>query len=232
MLTHLSRTCAKVLLAAGLLTCPATHPDEAIDYFGLVVANTPALDETLCSYTTSGTTKEGSFEERFTAGATNAWQLMAVNGTTPSAQAIEDYADASGQRERRSHPLAFDMAKLAQMETLEMTGQDADTVTFTFLLEPDEEQENQQFIDKMRGLLIVSKTELRPLTFILESSEPFSPVVTFKIKEFRQEMTFRYDETLMTSVVMEIKSHFLGKAFIFKTIKDDRVVKLSDYDCR
>ncbi|MCZ6854893.1 MAG: hypothetical protein O7G86_13340 [Gammaproteobacteria bacterium] len=224
-------TYSTMLLIAALVISGSACSDEASDLFAQVVANTPALDETRCSYTTTGTTLEGSFEERFTADASVAWQLVTLNGTAPTAEAIDDYADAAEQRERRSHPLAFDMANLAQMDTLEMTAEDADTATFTFLLQSDEEQENQQFIDKMRGLLIISKTELRPQTFVIETTEPFSPAVTFKIKEFRQEMIFQYDETLATSVVVEIKSHFLGKAFIFKTIKDDRIVTLSGYDC-
>lgn len=219
------------MLAAGLFLGSTAYANEAIELFEQVALNTPALDETQCSYTTIGFSEDGVLEERFTAEATDAWQLIKVNSTRPSAEAIEDYADAAKQRQRRSHPLAFDLAKLAQMDSLQMPAEDAETATFTFLLRTDEERENQEFLEKMSGTLIVSKTELRPLTFILETSEPFSPAPTFKIKQFRQEMTFRYDETLSTSVVAEIKTHFLGKAFIFKTIKDDRLVKFSDYNC-
>ncbi len=220
------------MLAAGLPVGSAAYTNEAIGLFDQVALNTPALDETQCSYTTIGSSEDGVLEERFTAEAIDAWQLIKVNSTKPGEQAIEDYADGAKQRQRRNHPLAFDLAKLAQMDSLQMPTEDAETATFTFLLRPDEERENQEFLEKMSGTLIVSKTELRPLTFILATSEPFSPAPTFKIKQFRQEMTFRYDQTLLTSVVMEIKSHFRGKAFIFKTIKDDRVVKFSDYNCR
>ncbi|MCZ6617514.1 MAG: hypothetical protein O7E57_05235 [Gammaproteobacteria bacterium] len=222
------------ILVAGIIICATTYASEAIERFSEVAANTPAVDESRCSYTTISTSasEEDVLEERFTADEDDAWRLVKVNGMDPNAEEIEAYADAARQRDRRNHPLAFDLQKLAQMDSLRMSSEDADTVTFTFLLRPDEERENQEFLEKMLGKLIVSKTEHRPVLFILESAKPFSPAPTFKIKEFRQEMRFQYDGTLSTSVVVEIKSHFLAKAFIFKTIKDDRVVKFSDYTCR
>ncbi len=220
------------MLAAGVLVCSAAHADAAAERFAEIVKNTPAVDETQCSYTIVGESDERVLEERFTAQADQAWQLVKVDGADPSAEAVEEYADSAEQRSRRGHPMAFDLARLARVDTVQLAREDVDTVTFSFRLQPAEDEENPEFVEKMRGRLIASKADLRPLTFITENAEPFSPAAAFKILEFRQEMTFRYDETLKTSVAVRTKTHFLAKAFVFKTINDDRIVEFLDYDCR
>ena len=139
------------MLAAGLPVGSAAYANEAIELFDQVALNTPALDETQCSYTTIGSFEDGVLEERFTAQAIDAWQLIKVNSTKPGEQAIEDYADGAKQRQRRNHPLAFDLAKLAQMDSLQMPTEDAETATFTFLLRPDEERETRSFSKRCLG---------------------------------------------------------------------------------
>ena len=58
-----------------------------------------------------------------------------------------------------------------------------------------------------------------------------SPAPTVNIREFRQEMSFLRDPDLDALLVEELQFSIRGRAFLFRTLDDNRRVRYRDYDC-
>lgn len=218
----LAGTALLVLLAAG--------DDRALSLFrSVAAANPPADDRLSCSYTTRATIQGRDLEERFTPG--EGWRLVAIGDRSPSLQELERYEGGAEDRRRRGHPTEFDVAAMAREETVVLADEDYETLTFTFALAPSEDSDAPPFLDKLQGTLTVRKSGFVPTSFVLEALEEVSPGPTVKIHEFRQETTFFHDAASGALLVESVHVDMRGKAFLFKTLDEDRRVRYADYVC-
>ena len=219
------------ILAAATLLLAAAAPDErALSLFRSVVDANPPTDERLsCSYTTVADIQGRVMEERFTPG--EGWRLVAVGDKTPSLEDQDRYERGADDRERRGHPTEFDLATTAREDTVALADEDYETLTFTFALAPSEDADAPPFLDKLQGTLTVRKSGFVPTRFALEALEDVSPAPTVTIREFRQETVFFRHPELDALLVESVQILMRGKAFLFRTMDEDRRVDFGDYDC-
>ena len=212
-----------------LLACSTMGTANEARFAEFIEAN-PVLEDIVCAYTTTATSSEYPDEtrvERFS--PSNGWRLVAVNGQPPSEEALADYAGGRKQRrQQRQQPAALDFAEMARADTVTITNEDADTITFSFT--PGGER-NEDTMDKMNGVLVVAKDSLRPLRVLLELTQPASPAPTVKLSSFRQEMTFAVEPTTGAALMSSMRMAMRGKAFVFKKIESESDIAVSDYDC-
>ncbi len=219
-----------VLAGTTLLLVLAAGDDRALSLFRSVADANPPADERLsCSYTTRATIQGRELEERFTPG--EGWRLVAIGDRSPSLEEVDRYERGSEDRQRRGHPTEFDLAAMAREETVVLANEDYETLTFTFALAPSEDSDAPPFLDKLQGTLTVRKSGFAPTLFVLEALEEVSPGPTVKIHEFRQETTFFRDPESDALLVETVHVRMRGKAFLFKTLDEDRPVRYADYAC-
>ena len=214
----------------GLLLVLAAGDDRALSLFRSVAdANPPADDRLACGYTTRAVIQGRELEERFTPG--EGWLLVAIGDRSPSLEELERYERGAEDRRRRGHPTEFDLAAMAREETVVLVHEDYGTLTFTFALAPSEDRDAPPFLEKLQGTLTVRKAGFAPTLFVLEALEEVSPGPTVKIHEFRQETTFFRDPESGALLVETVHVRMRGKAFLFKTLDEDRRVRYGDYAC-
>ena len=219
-----------VLAGTALLLVLAAGDVRALSLFRSVADANPPTDERLsCSYTTRATIQGRELEERFTPG--EGWRLVAIGDRSPSLEELDRYERGSEDRERRGHPTAFDLAAMAREETVLLADEDYETLTFTFALAPSEDSDAPPFLDKLQGTLTVRKSGFAPTLFVLEALEEVSPGPTVKIHEFRQETTLFRDPESDALLVESVHVRMRGKAFLFRTLDEDRRVRYADYAC-
>ena len=219
-----------VLAGTALLLVLAAGDERALSLFRSVADANPPTDERLsCSYTTRATIQGRELEERFTPG--EGWRLVAIGDRSPSLEELDRYERGSEDRERRGHPTEFDLAAMAREETVLLADEDYETLTFTFALAPSEDSDAPPFLDKLQGTLTVRKSGFAPTLFVLEALEEVSPGPTVKIHEFRQEKTLFRDPESDALLVESVHVRMRGKAFLFRTLDEDRRVRYADYAC-
>lgn len=216
---------------AGAAFAAAQEGDAASRYQAVLAADEDI--SAICDFTVfadSSQRSDETHEERFIAREDGGqWELVAVNGESPSQSALDDYAKASGERERRPSTAAdFPLAELIDEQSVAVESEDARTVTFSFT--PTEEGAPEP--QKVAGTLVVDKATLRPLRFVMANTETISPAPTVKMREFRQEIDFAVDAA--TGAIVFASLHFAvrGRAMVFKKISEEVTLRFTDYDCR
>ena len=218
------------LAATALLLALAAPDDRTLGLFRSVVdANPPTDDRLSCSYTTLATIQGRVLEERFTPG--EGWRLVRVSERSPSLEELERYERGAEDRRRRGHPTEFDLATTAREETVALAAEDYETLTFTFTLAPSEDADAPPFLDKLQGSLTVRKAGFVPTRFVLEALEEVSPAPTVTIREFRQETVFFHAPEFDALLVEAVHVAMRGRAFLFRSMDEDRRVRFQDYDC-
>ena len=218
------------LTATALVLAFAAPDDRALSLFRSVVEANPATDERLsCDYTTVATIQGRVLKERFTAEA--GWGLVTINDKSPSVKDFERYEQGANDRARRGHPTEFDLATMALEDSVALADEDYETLTFSFALAPSEDEDAPPFLDQLQGTLTVRKGGFEPIRFVLETLDEVSPAPTVTIREFRQETTFFRDPEFDALLVESVHVAMRGKAFLFRTLDEDRRVRYGDYDC-
>ncbi len=218
------------VVAAVLLLAVAAPDSRALSLFRSVAESNPPTDDRLsCSYTTVARVEGRLMEERFTPEA--GWQLLAINERAPTREELERYERGATDRRRRGQPTEFDLGATAREDTVALAAEDYETLTFTFALAPSEDGPPEAFLDKLQGTLTVRKSGFVPTRFVLEALDEVSPAPTVTVREFRQEMSFLRDPDLDALLVEELQFSIRGRAFLFRTLDDNRRVRYRDYDC-
>ena len=197
---------------------PAVGQDDGAR-FAEVLARNPPAEDVACSYTTTTTDSEHPDEtrtERHEAGA------------------AEGGADEGGDVVNFDS-VVVDLREFAALD-MRFSAEDADTVSFDFSPPPDEASPEEAgpaaaMEEKLRGTLVVGKTDLRPQRLVIALAEPFWPVPVARVKEFRFETTFAVDPATDAVVLAQMETTIRGRAFFKRFEQEERVV-YSDFDCR
>ena len=220
-------------LATGLVMC--SSPALGDERFARFLDTNPALETTVCAYTTTATSSQYPGETRIDRfSPADGWQLVSINGEPASPQALADYADDAKQRSGdRQQPADQDFSQVARVDSVHVVEEDSATLVFAFSPETrDAPPGGRAMAEKMAGTLTVAKDTFRPLKLVLELQEPASPAPTFKIQTFRQETTFAVEPSTGASLVASMTFSMRGKAFVFRKINNEAHIVFSDYDCR
>ena len=226
--------CPRSLLAlvfALHVACPTVGAQEAPSIADVLAAN-PFVAAT-CSFATTSTSSERPGEtrvERFTAGEAGEegqWRLVSVNGASPSADALADYAGDIEAGRRRDEPV-FDLAPFVHQGAVAV--ESADPSAFAFSFKPSDMPNLDP--DKVRGTLFVAKDDLRALRMTVELLGPVSPAPGVKVKAMNQEMTFATDPVTGALLLQSIAVDAKGRAFFVKKIEQEERIALSDFECR
>ena len=220
-----------VALALFGTAAVALAGDASTRYRAVVAANPDVA--VACGFTVtseSSARPDDIHEERFVASEDGGqWQLVAVNGEPPSQDALDDYAKAGPERERRSNAaVGFPFAELIDEQSVAVAQEDSRTITFSFTPTEDSAPEPQ----KVAGTLVVDKATLRPLRFVMANTETISPAPTVKMQEFRQEIDFAVDAQSGAVVMASMRFAVRGRAMVFKKINEDVRLRFSNFDCR
>ena len=219
-------------LAIGLVVCSVHALGD--ERFARFLDANPALENTVCAYTTTATSSQYPGETRVDRfSPTDGWQLVSINGEPPLPQALADYAGEAKQRNRdRQQPADQDFSKMVRMDRVKVVEEDPATLVFAFSPQARDTTGGRAMAEKMAGTLTVAKDAFRPLKLVLELQEPAAPVPTFKIQAFRQEMTFAVEPTTGASLVASMTFSMRGKAFVFRKMDNEARIVFNDYDCR
>lgn len=229
MLNPALRWFAAACLAGAATMATATGRDGEPALVEKVLNN--ALDdaEARCSYTRTKTEDGRSKRERYQAGAAIPWRLLAVDGRDPTPAELRHYADGADDRQRR-HPLAFDLRAMVEPDQWRQLGDRAGQVSFEFRLRPTEELD-ARLVDKVRGKLVVDKVRQQPLQIVIENTEPAYVAPLVRVAEYRQEMTFEWDDGIDASVLARAETGMRGRALGLKALRQHKLVEYGDYQC-
>ena len=225
----------------GALASLAAFAEEDSNRFAEVLAANPPREGVVCSYTSTTTESDRPSETRTiryvadeasTADApSGALRLVAVNGEPPSAEALAEFEAEAKERPRRSEAVVFELPE-GVADSMRVADEDASTVSFAFVPDIGDGEDEDEMAGKMRGRLVVGKPDLRPQRMAISLDEAFSPAPTVKISEFRQEMAFAVEPVTNATVLTEMAMTMRGRAFVFKKVDNEVRVTFSDFDCR
>ena len=149
-------------LAIGLVVCSFHALGD--ERFARFLDANPALENTVCAYTTTATSSQYPGETRVDRfSPANGWQLVSINGEPPSPQALADYAGEAKQRNRdRQQPADQDFAKMVRMDSVKVVEEDPATLVFAFSPQARDTTGGRAMAEKMAGTLTVAKDTFRP----------------------------------------------------------------------
>ena len=225
----------------GALASLATFAEEDANRFAEVLAANPPREDVVCSYTSTTTESDRPGETRTvryvadeasTADApSGSLRLLAVNGEPPSAEALAEFEAEAEELPRRSEAIVFDLPE-GVADSMRVAEEDASTISFAFVPDVGDGEEEDEMAGKLRGRLVVRKPDLRPQRMAITLDEAFSPAPTVKISEFRQEMAFAVEPVTNATVLTEMAMTMRGRAFVFKKVDNEVRVAFSDFDCQ
>ena len=247
-----------VCCLGALVVLPIAAEEDATSFAAVLAAN-PPREDMVCSYTsevTEVTNSERPGETRtvrFTAdedstaeAPSGSFELLAVNGEPPSAEALAEFETEAEERPRRAESVVFDLPEdefSGDVSAMRFVEEDANTVSFAFVPDiggngggegsgEDEGDKEDEMARNVRGLVVFGKPDLRPQRMSLTLDEPFSPAPTVKISEFRQEMVFAVEPVTNAAVLVEMNMVMRGRALVFKKMENETHAVFSDFNCR
>jgi hypothetical protein len=179
------------------------------------------------SFTQTTTAERKSTVERCDASKPefDRWTLVKKDGRAPTAQELQDYAEARSRRSRTgTAPSLVDQLVLEAVETLAHT---AERITFRCPLRPGESRDKTALF--LRATLVVHKPSQTIESVELANVETFSPTFGVKIATLKTRMTYSLPDGETPSLPVRVDTHVRGSAFLFKSLDADMTVAYSDY---
>ena len=229
------------------LTAPlATAKTADSSYLDALAAANPPVDGIACAFTV--TTEYGADRRVERIDQDGVSQLLSIDGAAADGEATQD--EQPGWMES-APPAPTDEAEHASIEPIVFAMQDFDpptprrmettedesTITFVRIgpLSMSGEENLQEASDddvfEAETTLIVDKATMRPLRSTIVNRQTFSPAFSVKIKELRQEFTWRYMPEIGASAAVEMRMRMRGKALLFKKLDETMLIRFEDFDC-
>ena len=216
----------RTLAAVVLIGSGWAHGSLSQDEAGLVraaIAKTGDKDKEACAYSTWREQDESVVEERFDPRAEEEWQLVSVDGKTPTEGQIDDYAPEN----RGPHPAVLDFESLEYDEFWPIES-DPQSLVFGFI---PKDEDGDPIDEAVRGRMTIARATNELTAMEVEASGPWSPAAFVKMNRFWQKFALAYDEevdaVVMTAMDMEIK----GRAMGLKRINVALNLRFGAFDC-
>ncbi len=205
----------------------------ALDYDRLVREATARSNNEFLDHWSFSETRSSPDEIRVASydpsrGPDNAWKLEALNGETPSDDAISGFREEKARRraEREADETENGLFEMITPGSLELLEETSDSWRFSF--QPRDE-DDEAFMKHVAGELRILKKGRYVESLSLKSRGSFKPRTGVKIDSFEMRMSFSEAGEAGPIVPVSLKSSVRGKAFLVATIDEEVVVEFSDY---
>jgi hypothetical protein len=180
------------------------------------------------SYTQTTTASGKSTVERFdaTKPSFSGWSLIRKDGRTPTADELQEYAEARSRRSRTG--TAPSLTEQLVLDAVETVGETAEHTTYRCPLRPGESRDKTAI--HLRATLIVHRPTRTLESVELGNIEPFHPTFGVKIQSMRTLMTYSRPTEQRPSFPQKVQTQLRGTAFVFKSLDADLTVTYSDFE--
>jgi len=139
------------------------------------------------------------------------WTLLELNGRPPTGKEQGQYARAANGGTASTPQGAFQKSDI-DPATVEVVSEDADRGEFRCTFRP-QAADADKMLGHLRLRLTVSKRQPHVEKYVLELAEPYSPVLTVKMRELLVQMSFSAPTADRPALPVTYRSHFLGRIF-------------------
>ena len=153
------------------------------------------------------------------------WTLIAENNRPPEPSELEKYRQQ--QMQRNGAGSAPNVKEQMDYDTAELIAEDEAFSTWVFDLKASETDDSSA--EHMAVRLRFHKPSQTITQVQLHSTEPFSPVLGVKIQSAQTTIDYSLPDHDRPSLLQNIAVQVRGRAFFFKSLDSDLVVKYSDY---
>lgn len=187
-----------------------------------------SFDDAAWSFTKTTTGRDGSRIERHDATKPEGqrWGLVRIDGREPTPREVEKYRREKGKGAKKSDEGASDDPGIDR-ETIRLVTETPERMAFSF--QPESEGFASRFAGGILGTLVVNRDGGWLERLEIENRKELSPIPGVKFSEFHFTKTFHRDEDSGVLLPRSIEMHVRGRAFLFKSLDDDRVAHLTDY---
>ncbi|MEL7297105.1 MAG: hypothetical protein AAGJ86_05550, partial [Pseudomonadota bacterium] len=163
---------------------------------------------------------DGTVVERFdpTLSEKDRWQLVSINGQTPTTSELKAYAKDYEKRDTRDSPVSVDPLSLVDVQTLELIKETESELHYGFSPLVSDEDDREVFehlagfveVDKHSGNILIS----------LKNKSTFSPAPMVKIQELTITMLLGQLEENAPHALTQFTSLARGRFMRFKKIEE------------
>ena len=218
---------ALVRLLLCLLSLAATATAAIPDELTQALARFRADPAPGWSYTLTTTGDGRSMVERCDAAKPefDRWSLVQRDGRPPTPDELRNYAESRSRRSRGgTAPRMIDQLDLATLETRSEAG---DRVTFHCRLKPGDARDNVAAF--LRATIVLHKPTQTIESLDLSSTGEFSPSLVVKIAAMNTRLSYSLPAADRPSLPLAVETRVRGRAFLFKSLDAEMVVRFSDY---
>jgi len=170
----------------------------------------------------------GRYDPRLAADAR--WNLLTVDGRTPTPEEMAEYQD---DREFRFGDRHSDgEMDMVDFDTLELIVETDDAWFFEFVpdVDNDEDEEAQKFMQEVQGTIKVVRDGNYLEYLELRNDKPIRPAFSVKISRFRTRLTFGPAGGNGPIVPLSIDVELKGRALLVIKIDEVETVRYGDYE--
>lgn len=232
---HLPRAVGAVRLILLAASALIASPTGAIEPPALAVRALDAMDrydQTEWSYTKSTSSKDGRRVERHDASQPDGdrWSLVTIDGRAPTSREIREYQREKKKESEERKKRANDRQEIDR-STLRLISETAESATFRF------HPRTSRWIDEstaraVAGTLVVRKEDEWVERLELRVDEEIRPFPGVTVSEFELSLQFSRDAESGEIVPSTIQSRIRGRAFLVKSLDDDRTTHYSEFSRR
>ena len=158
------------------------------------------------------------------------WQLLSVDGRTPSVQEIANYAEEKENDNGSSsaNDGDNDVSDIAEPDSLRLIEQTDDYWLYSFT--PAEDDDEEEFMQHIDATMKIVKDGPYIEYIDLHSNKPFKPQFGVKVKEFVTRLMFGPAAGGGPIVPLSVDVRIKARAFIAIGIDESMSVSFSDYE--
>lgn len=164
------------------------------------------------------------------------WQLVSKNGRTPTASELSAYKKEKASGEKRGRGKnggkkeIEGLSSMVRPGSLRLVSETPAEATYEFRLPvEDGDERGREFVDALKGRLVISKSGPWVHVLEFENERPLKPITGVKIERIYTKMTFLAPAAGLPGLLGEVRGTVRGRAMLVKSLDQDSVVTFSEY---
>ena len=153
------------------------------------------------------------------------WNLIQKDGKAPTPDELQEYKEK--QTRRSGGDTAPDVTKQLDFDSAEKVHEDGERISYRFKLNPG--AKDDATAAHLRSTFTFHKPTATVEKVELANLEPFSPMMTVKIKEVRTVMHYSLPSGDTPSLLQLITVRVRGRAMLVKSLDEDMEVRYSNH---